>query len=165
MALVIEDGSGVSDADSFVTLAEVRAYALKRGVTLSNDDALLEPQVRKAHDYFFAVESQLKGSRAVAGQALPFPRKCVWLFGDALPDDVIPQQVKNAACQLVIESLTQDVMPSTDGKVVLQETVGPISTTYANTGVAGESPTFPRVDIMLAPLLQSGGAILTSIRV
>ena len=33
MALVIEDGSEVSTANSYVTVAEIRTYATTRGVT------------------------------------------------------------------------------------------------------------------------------------
>ena len=163
MALIIEDGSGVANADSLTTLAEVRAFAANRGATVSATDATLEAQIRVAHDYLLAVEGRLAGSRAVGGQALPFPRKGVWLFGDALPDDSIPVQVKNAIAQLVIEGTTQDVMPSTDGRVVTQETVGPISTSYANTGAAGQTPTLPRVEAMLAPFY-IGGATLRTFR-
>ena len=50
MALVIEDGSRVAGANSYVTLAEARAFASARGVTLSAVDATLEPFVIKAFD-------------------------------------------------------------------------------------------------------------------
>lgn len=164
MALIVEDGSGAADADSLVTLAEVRAFALARGVTVSNDDAVLEPTVRVAHDYLLAVEGRLAGSRAVAGQALPFPRKGVWLFGDALPEDEIPRQIKQAVFQCLVEGQSQDLLPSTDGKIILAEAVGPISTTYANTGAAGQTPTLPRVEALLAPFFASKGATLTTYR-
>lgn len=162
--LTVEDGTGLANADSLVTVSEVRAFALARGATVSNDDAVLEPQIRLAHDYLAAIEPSLQGSRAVAGQALPFPRKCVVLFGSKIDKTSIPTQVKNAIAQLVIESIAQDLMPVFDGRQVTQEVVGPISTTYA----AGSSatPTFPRVDTFLQPLMSNdSGMPLTLVRV
>ncbi len=159
MALIVEDGTGLEDADSFVTLEEVRAFAQSRGATVSDDDTVLEPLVRSAHDYLLSVEGRFQGNRAVAGQSLPFPRCGVQLFGVDLETDVIPRCVKSAACQLVLETL--DPMASSDGRVVLSETVGPISTTYGNPGVGGTAPILPRVDTFLTPVFSTGSFLST----
>jgi len=37
MALVVEDGSNVSGANTYVTLAEFKAWADERGITYDND--------------------------------------------------------------------------------------------------------------------------------
>lgn len=163
MALTVETGEGLANADSLVSLAEVRAFASARGKTLPEADAVLEQQIRAAHDYLVLVEDRLQGSRRKASQALPFPRSGICLYGESVEDDVIPVTLKNAVAQLVIESQTRDALPVNEGRVVTQESVGPLSTSYAITG--SSNPSFPRVDAYLLPLLKSGSALLTSIRV
>lgn len=167
MALTVETGEGLANADSLVTLAEVRAFATSRGLTVSAVDATLEQQIRLAHDYLLANEFRLAGCRKVDGQALSYPRENYALYGFTVSSGTIPQGIKNVIAQLVIDSAAIDLLPTTDGKVVVSETVGPISTTYAQSGVAGGHPTLPRVEALLAPFLAGGGVsgALTSIRV
>lgn len=152
MALIVEDGTSLVDADSFVSVVEVRAFALGRGVTLSADDTVLEALIRGAHDYILEREDRFVGNRTSSLQALPFPRKCAYLYGEELDDDAIPQPLKNAVCLLVMESVSTDIMPTFEGRVAIQETVGPVATKYA---LFSSTSTFPRVEAALAPLYSS----------
>lgn len=166
MALTIEDGTGVPNADSFVTLAEVRAFAAARGKGVSENDEVLEGQIRSAHDYLVAREQRLQGQRTNEEQTLPFPRSGVTLYGRTVEDNVIPTTLKNAICMLVIENqTTEDLMPTGDGKVVVSEAVGPISTTYAVSGTASAQPVFPKVDAYLQPLYLNSFGGLAAVRV
>jgi hypothetical protein len=162
MALTVETGEGLTNADSLVSLDEVKAFALSRGVTLPADDPLLETQIRKAHDYLLRIEARFQGYRRTDNQALPFPRNVVHLYGRWLPDGTIPTLLKSAISQLVIEQQTvPDILPVSDGKTVIRETVGPISTEYALTGASAALPVFPLVDIFLAPLLSHNRLVAT----
>ena len=51
MTLIVETGSIVSGANTYVDLADVRAFASARGITVSTDDTTLEQQIIKAMDY------------------------------------------------------------------------------------------------------------------
>ena len=51
MALIIEDGSLVHAANSFVSVEEVRAYASARTLTLPSDDTIIEAGAIKSADY------------------------------------------------------------------------------------------------------------------
>jgi len=74
MALIIEDGTIVAGADSYATLAVLRAYALKRGVTLSAVDADLEVLAIKAMDYIGSFEDKFQSARTdPVNQLLSFP--------------------------------------------------------------------------------------------
>lgn len=164
MALILETGEGLETADSLVTLAEVRAFAGSRGKTVSAVDATLEASIRSAHEYLIFNEARFSGSRAKHLQALPFPRTGATLHGVVLENTVIPQTLKNAVCQLVLESAASDLLPAADAAVVVSETVGPISTTYAANGVAGSNPILPRVEAWLQPLYRNTGR-MTATRV
>ena len=99
--LVIENGTGVAGANSFVTAAEIIAYALARGVVIAPGPAV-DVLAIKAMDYI-AIQC-FKGERAYSTQSLDFPRKGL-LEGDLAEAYVysIPVGIKNAQLQLAID--------------------------------------------------------------
>jgi hypothetical protein len=166
MALILETGAGLPNAESLITTTEARTYATSRGYTLPAADADLEEEIRKAHDYLLGREGELQGERLKYDQGLPYPREGVYLFGTLVASNVIPLQLKNAVCQMVCDGQSLELMPTSDGRIVTQEVVGPLSTTYSDQG-ASATPESPRVDALLAPFLKSGGGgmSLSSLRV
>ena len=155
MPLTIEDGSGVADANSFVTVAEATAYAAARGLSLPATDAEKEQLLVKAADYLLSVEDRFKGERVAADQALSWPRKDVYLYGslEPLPDNQIPKALKNAQCQLAVDLVNNDLQPTDQGKEVQTETVGPLSTTYFRSGTSVAQPA--KALALLEPLFHS----------
>lgn len=159
--LTPEDGSGVEGANSFVTLAQIRSYALQRGTTMSADDSVVEVQATKAMDYIASMESTMQGSRTSASQALSFPRAGVQLYGSTLADSTIPQTLKDAQCALcmVIASGAEFMALDMGKGQVISETVGEIDRKYASNGRTNSNTiSSPLVDSLLAPLQGSGGA-------
>ncbi len=59
MAIVVEDGTVVAGANSYITRASAIAYAAARGVTLANTTAT-DAQVVKAFDYLESLRSQFE---------------------------------------------------------------------------------------------------------
>jgi len=97
MALVIEDGSIVTDADSWVTRDEYIAYALARGVTIT-DDTSADVQLVKAASFINHHEANLKGYKVDRDQSLSFPRHDLEIEGWYWSSTEIPRQVK--LCQM-----------------------------------------------------------------
>lgn len=140
MALVIEDGSIVANANSFVTVAEIRAYALARGITVSATDSEVEPHAIKAMDYIEVKEAEgrLAGSRVSAEQTLPYPRTGVYIYGVLVPDTVIPNAAKRAQLQLSLDSSQGvNLMPTITSAAVKREKVGPLETEYEVSATSG----------------------------
>lgn len=167
MALVIEDGSIVAGADSFATVAELRAYATKRGASVPADDAACEVLLIKGCDYISAQEPRFTGSRVSADQALPFPRYGLTVNGYAFPFDAIPEQVKSAQMALAIEAQTNDLMPTRlpgDAGAITAEKVGPLEVQYANPVNASNYPRFAKVDGLLAVFYQGQGLNMRVVR-
>lgn len=165
MALILETGEGLPNADALISVAEVRAFAVSRGLSVPSSDGDVEVLIRKACDWLRSIEDRLQGWRRVYNQALPFPRVGVSLYGrgavlrwdvylNYLPEQVIPPDLKNGLCQMVFELQANDALPTVDGKVVTQETVGPISTTYAKSGVVTQNPIFPKVMAFIRPFFK-----------
>lgn len=174
MALILEDGTGITDATSYVSVTAARDYAAARGVELSDDDAEVEALLIKAMDYLEAQRALYQGRKTYPGvQALQWPRTGVVLDCHyELPDNVIPQELKNAQSQLCIELFNGiELLPSSDGRYVKREKVDVIETEFMTPGDLGagvsQSPSSTAVDALLQPLFNAcgGGYSLRTVRV
>jgi hypothetical protein len=96
MALIIEDGTGVADADSWTSLIDARAIAVKYGLALAVDDDEAEVQLRQAYLALNSYEPQLQGSRAFAIQESIFPRNNVYSNCDLVGSETIPKKTIRA---------------------------------------------------------------------
>lgn len=157
--LVVEDGSLVANADSYISLANARAYAAKRGVTLDADDTKADVQLRRAFDYLESLGSRYKGKKSTSGQLTQWPRKCVWLDDEELSSAVIPVGLQYAQVQYAAAiNAGIDIAPTSDGSpYIVREKVGPLETQYSDVVVASGVPTVRTADALLAPLLNSTG--------
>ena len=154
ITIIVEDGSGVANANSYVDVADARTYAANRGVTLSVDDDIVASQLIRACDYLEAQECRYQGSRTSAAQALAWPRKDVELHCEAVPSNVIPVSLIAAQIQLAMAIHAGfDLQPTISPQdYVTREKVGPIETHYANPQNVGIMPTFTAANALLAPL-------------
>ncbi len=97
MALIIEDGSGVPNADSYVTVAEAEAFALEYyGAALTGTTAAKEAALRTAALFMDSLPWQ--GHRTFGrNQGLAWPRKEVEDGeGQEISEGEIPQEIKRA---------------------------------------------------------------------
>lgn len=158
MTLIIEDGSGVANANSYVTVAEYRAYATPRGVSLPVADAEVETQLILACDYLESLS--WLGMPTYDDQALAWPRDEIRIGCSLIADDVIPNKIKLAQMQLAIQvNAGIDLLPSIAGGssgAIIKEKVGPLETEYAAPFV-GTQPYFRAVNVLLAAYVGSSG--------
>lgn len=165
MALIVEDGSGVAGANSYVTVAEVRAWAGARGLTLPAGDSTVEQLILKAMDLVESFRARFTGSKTDAAQALQWPRTNASLDGAELEDDVIPAELKSAVFQLTVEAQSTDLQPTGSGQEVLREKIDVIETEYAKRGSGSVTPQFNKAMAFLEPLFKSGGLGIQTLRV
>lgn len=160
MALIVEDGTGLSTAESYTTVAEADAYHEKRGNTTWDAIDDKEALLRKATDFMLGrYGSKWFGSRVSSSQALDWPRINVPM-NDYDPDvyyssESVPQAIKNACAALALKANSADLLADQKQKVVSVQ-VGPISTTYDNSSSAAVK--YPEVDGILRPFLRGGGS-------
>lgn len=172
MALVIEDGSVVPGANSYVTVDEAKTYATLRGEPFPTDDAAIEALLVTAMDFTETYRSLFTGEKVSVTQETQYPRTCSKVDGVEFPSDAIPRELKNAQCQLAIDAYAiGDLAPTTTGHAISSEKVDVIEVSYAaSSGISGNplpaTPTFPKAEAWLAPLLVgSSGSWLTVTRV
>jgi len=172
IAIIVEDGSNVPDANAYVSVADVRQYATARGITLPADDDAVAAMIVSATDYLESLRCQYQGFptyAATGGQSLEWPRECVVINVQPFPNDAIPKQLKAAQCAGVVAinegyTLLQNTNAS---DYVIEETVGPITTKYADPIKAGVETNFATVDAAIAPLMKNccGTSPLRTVRV
>lgn len=136
MALVIEDGSEVSGANSYASYAELVAYGLLRGVTVTATQADGEALLMQAMDALYG--RPWKGERVTTTQSLEWPRTGVYRDGQLLAYDEIPRELSYGQLSLAIAAIDNTLMgvaAATDKGSVIEERVeGAITVKYANSG-------------------------------
>ena len=158
MPLIVEDGSIVPNADSYISLADARALAANYGLELPEDDTVAEVALRNGATYVGLAEPQMCGRRVSAEQSLAYPRTGVTLNGFPVSNNVIPKQVILAQ---VIAGVTYgagtEVRANSDGRAVQTERVeGAVTVTYFNNGNSGATTAITAADDALRPLLCGG---------
>lgn len=155
MALIVEDGGIVAGADSYVSLSDARALAVKYGWALPADDTEAEQALRNGAGYVGLQEPAMCGSRVSAAQELAYPRRNVTLYGFPVPADSIPAQVIRAQVAAAVEyGAGTDVRGTSDGRAVSMERVeGAVTVEYFNNGNNGSSVVITPAMDALAPLL------------
>jgi hypothetical protein len=164
MAIIVETGGNIAGAESYATVAYCDTYFSNRGIAswALLTTAQKEENLRKSTD-FMTQRYRLawKGYRKFSAQALDFPRELVYLEPQAnidilLSDTIVPNEVKNACAELALKAstYTDGLLPDVTN-VILEETIGPITTKYDRRNPV--SPVYKAIDAMLAPLLKDNG--------
>lgn len=153
MALIVEDGSIVANANSYVTLDEIKDYADLRGFSYCSDGDLTNSAIL-ATDY---LQSKCFIGELVdpVVQPLLWPRSDVWLYGVELPSDSIPNDIKNAQIELTLANSESLLLTNgtESGDNVKKEKAEQLETEYYE---GGKSSTFTsqRVNLYLQKFLK-----------
>jgi len=102
MAVIVEDGTGVAGANSYVTRADFIAYGLTLGYTIQ-DNSGTDVELVKAAEYISEHEANMIGVRSARDQALPWPRYGVMINGWAWASNEIPDVVKECQMHFAID--------------------------------------------------------------
>ncbi len=168
MSLIVEDGSNVSGAESYISVADADTYHVKRGNTawgILTTDAK-EVALRKATDYMVQTyRTQWAGARKYADQTLDWPRYDVpkfdspsgyGVYPDYYADDIVPGEVKVACAELALKTLTASLAPDID-RITKREKVGQLEVEYDNSaGVPYKK--YRAIDNLLRPMLMALGS-------
>lgn len=165
MSLIVEDGTGKSNADALISLDYWKAYADAHGWDYSGKDDTddIEPAIRRGSEYVSDAFGW-KGTRLTRDQAFAWPRYGV-CDADVWPinTDEVPIQVQRAVAEASwrelqsADSLRPDV---TMTERVKSEQVGPLAVTYAEaSGPNAARPDVKVVRDLLRGLLAAGGGV------
>lgn len=160
MALVIEDGSIVENANSYVSIDDCDEYHATLGnASWTGADAVKEQAIIRAMKWL--ERRQWKGRKYDYEQPLQWPRVDVYAGGYEVYYDIVPQDVIDALCEAALVELLEPsaLRPSLDrgGMVTSFTLVGVMSETYS--GNAPGSKTYETIMGPLRDYVRSGGNI------
>jgi len=152
--LILEDGTGVTDANSYAVAADFQTYYEDREVNIDDfDTTQMEVGLIEASKYLDLRWGQyFKGSIAVETQGLEFPRSYLYdRYGNVV--NGLPAPIVEAAILYALEWLNDNLYPDTStssAKEVKKKktVVGPITTEveYVGSVSQGSALKFPLAD-------------------
>lgn len=171
--MIVETGVGLSNATSFVTAAQVIAYAADRGLDFPTDTPSQVQALTLSGDYL-ANEARFPyvGTRYLTTQRLPWPRDgASERGGRAIPSNYIPGRLMDAQCELAILSgngiSLQDDLEN-GGLLIQKDQIDVLDTEYFPpqgfqilTGIPGETLKTTIIGF-LSPILRPPGLRLIS---
>jgi hypothetical protein len=136
MQLVVENGQGLNNANSYIDTADVENYlpstVLAKFNKLSEDEQI---DCAVTASLFVDYSFNWKGRQKTLEQGLNWPRINVFFQGHDVPDDFIPLQVKKASATAIslIIKFGIGVFQKTGEAQVKKEKLGFIETEYFET--------------------------------
>jgi len=139
--IIIEDGTGVANANSYITLADALTQAIQMGLDFTNgtEEQLIQGvvEINKYSLHFLSTRTY-----AIQAALIDFPRNAFTdNNGFPVASDEIPQGVISAQVQAAVDVLNgYSVYGTTDGKnVSAEEVVGAVKVAYFNNGTSNDS--------------------------
>ena len=172
MALVVEDGTGLANADSYQTLIDARASSSALGLILPLDDDEADIALRNGFRYVNGYEGSFSGERLTTTQSASWPRenayRCYYRNQIAIADDEVPADIITAQMMAAVEyGKGTDISPVDDGlSIASNEVVGAVKQSYFDNGKTGSSIKITQAVEALNPLLcNSRGLTMRTLRV
>lgn len=165
MSLIVEDGTGKSDAESYISVADATAYHAARGNAdwaAIATDAIREQLLRKATSYMVGqYRLRWNGYRYTDTQALDWPR--AWVpkpdtlpgyrgFPNYYPYNEVPLDVAHACAELALRSNSDDLLADQE-QATIRERIGSLEVEYDKN--SPQQIRYRLVEAMLQPYLNS----------
>lgn len=151
---VVETGAALSNATSYVSIADYKQYYENRGIDYTAvADATIQAKLNIATEY---IDNNYTFSGRIVDedQALSFPRYGLYKNGIAIDSDVIPQDLKDAVCYIADKVKNGNIEQVDEG--VKSESFGPVSKTYSETG----QRKFPILNKYLKSYIMTGAPLV-----
>ena len=131
MTLIIEDGTGKPDAESYASAEDLALYAVKFGTAIPAGAPEQEALLRRAA---LAMDGMVwKGRKTNSEQGLSWPRREVLLDHEIKPNNYLPARIQYGQMALAAEIYQDDIDPveKRRGAVLLDRVEGAVTRQYA----------------------------------
>lgn len=168
--MIVEDGSGLSDSNAYVSVDDCVAYCTARGLTFGASPTTTGEQaiVRGSAAIDAIYRNTLPGfKRTGRAQAMEWPRSGAYDNSDELiPDDEVPIEVVQATCEAAVRELASpgSMMPDLErGGGVRILKAGSVEIEYGAN--AANTTTFSTINNLLSGLISggTGGGLFASV--
>jgi len=175
LSLIVEDGTGKVDAESYISVADASARHAALGNTIWADDTSnteKEQALRRATQYMLqAYRKRWSGYRKTATQALDWPRSFVYLepfivgavgpYPYLVSDTIVPTDIANACADLALKAAAGDLNPDIE-RAVIRKKIGPLEKEFDP--YSPQSTQYRAINMALAPYLTGSSAMATLVR-
>lgn len=157
MTLIVETGAGLSDAESYCSVAFADQYHGDRGNTSWFSGCDREAALRKATDFMMQRYGQKwLGYRRYSTQALDWPRVSIVVDKYIVVEpDIVPLDIQKVCAELAYRSLTSS-LDADLSQGVTRTKVGPIEVEYDRN--SSQKVIYGSVENTLSKYLTSTGA-------
>ena len=182
MAVVVEDGSGLSNADTYISVADadtyISTYVRNSSTWTSLGTAAKEQALKEGTQSLDLLYGQrFVGYRRNKDQSLAWPRTAGYdTDGYAVDGTVVPSAVENATVELAWRHVndggpstttgdtTGVIADSSAGTNISSESVsvGSVTSTTQYAGIKSGSKVFRKISLILSKLIVPEGAIFRS---
>lgn len=135
MALIVETGAGLADAESYASVTTFKAYCDKSGRAHAGyEDAAIEQALRRATQWLDArYSARFTGQWSKTAQRLEWPRAFVPWRDTFIASDVIPEQIVAATCEAAYREVVEphSLSPDEPAARVKRDKVGDVETEFA----------------------------------
>lgn len=156
-AIVVEDGTGLTNSNSYVSESELTTYATNRGITLVGVNTVL---LHISMDYL--EQQNFKGVKNTDEQSLQWPRYGVYIDGYYVDNDFIPDLLKESQMEFAIGIDAGNNLLAVIGRETKREKVDVIEVEYMDG--ARDNVYITAAETKLKKLLMGGGASTMVIR-
>ncbi|MBD8099803.1 hypothetical protein IFR08_10720 [Pseudomonas fluorescens] len=131
MMLIIEDGTGKPDAESYASAEDLALYAVKFGAVIPAGAPAQEALLRRAALVMDGMT--WKGRKTNSEQGLSWPRREVLLDQEIKPNNYLPARIQYGQMALAAEIHQDDIDPveKRKGAVLLDRVEGAVTRQYA----------------------------------
>ena len=153
MALIVEDGTGLDTAESYISVADAETYCTAHGLTAwTGTDGVKEAALRNATQYIDTMYN-FRSAKSYYAQALEFPRQ-MWDWDD----DPLMNRLRSATVELAVKALTTSLFADVEPSVTTMVKVGPITKETRPVDTGGQKR-YAAIDALLKQLTTGLGGI------
>ena len=158
--IIVENGSIVAGANSYVSLIDARTILAAYGQDLNTDDTIAEQELLSAARYIESFRNSFKGIKSTREQTMQWPRRNAYIDGYLIPTDEIPVELVNAQAFAAYEvSAGNNLQPTDDGRKIASEKVDVLEVSYFESSATSSTQIYKVVMDELKGLLQSSNSI------
>jgi hypothetical protein len=153
MALIVEDGTGLDTAESYISVVDAATYCTAHGLTAwTGTDGVKESALRNATQYIDTMYN-FRSAKTYYLQALEFPRQ-MWDWDD----DPLMNRLRSATVELAVKALSANLFADVEPSVTTMVKVGPITKQTRPVDTGGQKR-YAAIDALLKQLTTGLGGI------
>ena len=161
--LIVEDGTGKDDSNSYADLAYADNYFSVRNNSTWQTYNIGQRKSALIKGAAYVEQYDFIGTKKTATQAMQWPRINAKVDGYLLDSTLIPKALKDAQCEASLRAAAGEIMADIESGSTIEETVDVITVKYSEHSSTGVTR-YPVIESLLRKLVTSSGNYHRTVR-